>query len=246
MKGVYTIPNFLTLLNLFTGCVGIVLLYSEGISEHLLYAVLIAALIDVFDGLAARLLNQKSDIGKDLDSLADVVSFGVLPALILLKLMIQQSGSNTFAYGLPALLIAMSSALRLAKFNHDPRQTDYFIGVPTPANGIFLTAAALSLSKSAAFSQAPSQLTDAYWALLVLVLISTFWLHLPIRLFSLKVSFKNGLKPILPHIVLAIVALSMLAISQDWIFTLACTMGSYVNLSLLFQSAIGKSEPKTT
>ncbi len=131
----FTIPNMLTLGNLLCGCLGI-LFVMEGRPETASLLIAIALILDFGDGFLARLLNSASPIGKELDSLADVVTFGVLPAFMVYE-MILGAGSAVPAF-LPyaAFIIALFSALRLAKFNIDTRQSDAFIGLPTPANGL--------------------------------------------------------------------------------------------------------------
>ena len=130
------LPNFITLLNLLSGVLGI-LWVLEGQPLYGAYFVILSATFDFFDGFAARLLKVQSDMGKELDSLADVISFGVLPGILLYSL----SKSQTEASFLPycTLIIPMLSAYRLAKFNLDTRQSDRFIGLPTPANALLLT-----------------------------------------------------------------------------------------------------------
>ena len=157
------IPNFITLLNLFFGCLAIMSALEAGamfsvddngsvlvdIPAKLFYASLfigLAGLMDFFDGFVARLLKVSSDMGKQLDSLADVVSFGVAPAFIVfqflrLSLATDMNALNHLPIGLYiALLIPMAGAYRLARFNIDTEQTTYFKGVPIPMIGI-LTAA---------------------------------------------------------------------------------------------------------
>jgi CDP-diacylglycerol--serine O-phosphatidyltransferase len=136
MKIKAQVPNILTAGNLVCGCIGIVMVLS-GKVEMAPVVVVLAAVFDFFDGFAARLLKVSSAIGKELDSLADMVSFGVLPAVTVYQLL-KTSQSNEF---LPyiAFLIAVFSAFRLAQFNIDTRQSDKFIGVPTPANALFFT-----------------------------------------------------------------------------------------------------------
>ncbi len=104
------------------------------------YAVLLAAIFDFFDGFASRVLQEFSGIGKELDSLADMVSFGVLPSVILYELFLQapQIDKVSTYLNFIAFLIPVFSALRLAKFNTDSRQAEIFIGLPTPANGILI------------------------------------------------------------------------------------------------------------
>lgn len=130
------IPNTVTCLNLFSGCLGIVFAF-EGKLEWASYSILIGAIFDFLDGMLARLLNAYSNIGKDLDSLADVVTFGVLPSVILYKLFLEASAPNDWLK-YSAFLIAVFSALRLAKFNNDIRQSENFIGLPTPANAMLI------------------------------------------------------------------------------------------------------------
>jgi CDP-diacylglycerol--serine O-phosphatidyltransferase len=131
------IPNFLTCCNLVCGCLGIIGLL-EGKNIPVAYFVWVACIFDFLDGFAARLLKTSSPIGKELDSLADMVSFGVLPALLMYTSISLQSSSAFLPF--TALLIAVASALRLAIFNLDETQSDSFKGLPTPANALFITA----------------------------------------------------------------------------------------------------------
>ena len=130
MKIVRHIPNSITSMNLLFGVMGVIYTF-KGNFETAFLLMLAAAVCDFCDGLSARLLNAYSDVGKELDSLADMVSFGLLPSLMLHRLM-ATIGSESFLSYIP-LIIAVLSALRLAKFNVDERQTDNFIGLATPA-----------------------------------------------------------------------------------------------------------------
>ena len=123
------IPNTITSMNLLSGIMGVIFTL-EGRLEWALPLMILAAVFDFCDGLAARLLNAYSPIGKELDSLADLVSFGVLPAVMLYK--VQPEGAPVLLRFLP-LFVGVMSALRLAKFNVDERQTLDFIGLPTPS-----------------------------------------------------------------------------------------------------------------
>lgn len=125
------IPDFITSMNLVCGIIGVVLTF-RGRIDIAFYMMLAAAVFDFCDGLAARALHAYSDFGKELDSLCDLVSFGVLPSVMLYC----TSRACTFGESWAcwsALLIAVFSGLRLAKFNIDPRQSDGFLGLPTPA-----------------------------------------------------------------------------------------------------------------
>ncbi len=127
------IPNTLTLLNLATGALGIIVVL-DGEPIYGAYFVLISAFFDFLDGFAARLLKVQGELGKQLDSLADMVSFGLLPGMVIYTLAVDTEWAKYFG-----LLIPMFSAYRLAKFNLDPRQSDRFIGLPTPANALLVT-----------------------------------------------------------------------------------------------------------
>jgi CDP-diacylglycerol--serine O-phosphatidyltransferase len=130
------LPNFLTCCNLLCGCLGIVFCLEErNISAA--YFVWAGACFDFFDGFAARMLKVTSPIGKELDSLADVITFGLLPSLVMYKMI----GESTSISWLPyiAFFIAVCSALRLAIFNVDETQSDSFKGLNTPANTLFIT-----------------------------------------------------------------------------------------------------------
>lgn len=137
------IPNLLTLGNLLAGSIGLWFV-MQGDLVSASYCMFISLICDFFDGFLARALQAYSDLGKELDSLADMVSFGVLPAFILFSLVEQSCGSQCsvgiFGFYKPFLVFALvlMSAYRLAKFNIDTRQSDQFIGVPTPANGLFI------------------------------------------------------------------------------------------------------------
>ena len=141
------IPNTLTLCNLICGCLGIVFAFNQQL-EWAGYLIGIAAVFDFLDGFAARLLNAKSPIGGQLDSLADMVTFGVLPGVIIFQLLsisfgeyfveFSQRPITHIAVQCIGFLIVTFSALRLAKFNIDDAQSDSFIGMPTPAIAIFI------------------------------------------------------------------------------------------------------------
>lgn len=181
------IPNTVTCLNLFSGCIACVMAF-EAKYELALFFIILGAVFDFFDGLLARALNAHSVIGKDLDSLADDVSFGFAPSVIvfsLFKEMHYPSNIEILAPYLPyaAFLISVFSALRLAKFNNDTRQTSSFIGLPVPANALFWG----SLVAGAHEILISESMHPAY--LFLLVCLSSWLLVSEIPMFSLK--FKN-------------------------------------------------------
>lgn len=172
------IPNALTCANLVCGCLGIISLFTNIIEPA--YFIWAACLFDFFDGFAARLFKVSSPIGKELDSLADMVSFGVLPAIAMYT-WIGTSSSNPY---LPyvAICLAVFSALRLAKFNIDVNQSDSFIGVPTPANALFISALPFLPESLYALVFTP-------YTLVIVTLLFSYLLVAPFKLFALK--FKN-------------------------------------------------------
>jgi CDP-diacylglycerol--serine O-phosphatidyltransferase len=177
------IPNFITSLNLFTGCIAVYLAF-KGIYQGAFIAILLAAVFDFFDGFAARLLKAYSPMGKELDSLADMVSFGLAPGAIVFSLL-NQTNTNEFLPFL-AFLIPVFSGLRLAKFNIDERQTTSFIGMPTPANAIFWGGMAFSFT---------SFLVLNVWVLIIMTLLFSYLLVAEIPMFALKikdVAWKNN------------------------------------------------------
>lgn len=180
MKVKHYIPNFITSLNLFCGCLGITFAFT-GELTYSVYAIWLAMLFDFFDGFAARMLKVSSPIGKELDSLADMVTFGVLPSIIMYQFITLHNQNLAFT----AFTIAIFSALRLAKFNVDESQSDQFIGLPTPANAIFISSLVFVLPEFSFINRIEY--------LLILTAVCSIWLVMPVALLALK--FKNfGLK----------------------------------------------------
>ncbi|MEP0271162.1 CDP-diacylglycerol--serine O-phosphatidyltransferase [Ekhidna sp.] len=167
------LPNFLTCMNLAIGCVGIYFTLSSQKPEAF-YFVVLAGLFDFLDGFAARLLKVQSEIGKQLDSLSDLVSFGLLPSFFMLQWM-----KDLTPFYWIAIVIAIFSALRLAMFNVDDSQTNNFKGLPTPANAIMITSLVF----------VPFELYE--YTLMSLCIFSAILLVSPIRLIALKFSSKK-------------------------------------------------------
>lgn len=173
------LPNFLTCCNLICGCLGIVfVLENRGIPAA--YLVWLAGIFDFFDGFAARILKVSSPIGKELDSLADVVSFGVLPSLVMYKLITASTDSSVLPY--IGFTIAVFSALRLAIFNVDETQRDSFRGLNTPANTLFITSLPLLYNHVGRWLYQTE-------VLIAITLIFSFLLVSRIQFFAFK--FKN-------------------------------------------------------
>ncbi|MDP3468388.1 MAG: CDP-diacylglycerol--serine O-phosphatidyltransferase [Daejeonella sp.] len=188
------IPNFVTCLNLFSGCMGIVFAF-QGNLIWASYAIVIAAIFDFFDGMLARLLNAYSEIGKELDSLADMVSFGVLPAVIVYHLFAispqPEFGGTWLSFS--AFIITVFSALRLAKFNLDTRQSENFIGLPTPANALLIASFPLIIAENNPFF---ADFILNQWFLMIFSLSMSLLLIAEVPLISLKfksLKFKDNL-----------------------------------------------------
>ncbi|HSM64136.1 MAG TPA: CDP-alcohol phosphatidyltransferase family protein [Gillisia sp.] len=244
------VPNFITILNLLCGSLATIF----AVQGNLIMAAFFVALgifFDFYDGLAARALNVKSEIGLQLDSLADMITSGLVPGIVMYQLLVRalpgtsktvstwtDSGSwwewdfPTLALG--GLFIAAASGYRLAKFNIDDRQTDSFIGLPTPANALLI----LSLPLILAFQPNPwaVELILNEWFLIGLTIVSCYMLNAEIPLFALKftdLSFKvNKLRYFfLGFCLLMLILLQFIAIPLIII--------SYVILSIIFP---GKKE----
>ena len=196
------IPNIITLLNLFSGSIAVIF----AVEGNLVMAAIFVALgifFDFFDGLAARLLDVKSELGLQLDSLADMVTSGVVPGIVMFQLLKKALPGNTsnvtewttggdyLEWDIPVvallgLFVTLGSGYRLAKFNIDERQTDSFIGLPTPANALLILSLPLIL-----IYQPEPYLVDIIlnpWFLVALTFFSCFMLNAEVHLFALKFS----------------------------------------------------------
>jgi CDP-diacylglycerol--serine O-phosphatidyltransferase len=151
------------------------------------YFILISAVFDFFDGFVARVLKVPSEIGKELDSLADLVSFGVLPGFILFKMAELQSDLEWLPYF--TLIVPLLSAYRLAKFNLDTRQSDQFIGLPTPANALFLSTLpylAISVPQIGVWLNLPLVLVIIAWVMAILLVSEIPLIALKFKNYSFK------------------------------------------------------------
>ncbi len=178
------IPNALTSFNLLFGCLSIIASLVNNNLELAAYFIGAAAILDFFDGFIARALKVSSEIGKQLDSLADCISFGVAPGFIFYGITgtpIDFNHFNALAY-IP-FLIPVFSAIRLAKFNIDTRQSESFIGVPTPANSLFIAAIPFVINQN---PFGLGQLFESTIFLYAFPFISAYLLVAEIPLFALK------------------------------------------------------------
>ncbi|HET8886400.1 MAG TPA: CDP-alcohol phosphatidyltransferase family protein [Salinimicrobium sp.] len=241
------IPNFITLLNLFSGSIAVIF----AVQGNLVLAALFVALgifFDFFDGLAARALNVKSELGLQLDSLADMVTSGLVPGIVMFQLLMRaipnseptteiewSLGNNWLSWdfstwAIVGLLVTLASAYRLAKFNIDDRQTDSFIGLPTPANALLI----LSLPLILHFNPDPDlvRIILNQWFLLGLVIFSCIVLNAEIPLFALK--FKTwGFKENKIRYLFILYAFVLMIIFQY--VAIPLVIFSYVIISLLYR-----------
>ena len=202
------IPNSITCVNLLAGCLAIVAA-TKGASplwglqgyQWAFIFIAIGAVADFLDGFAARALHAYSNLGKELDSLCDLVTFGVAPAMIMFHLL---GGIDSGCF-LPwcVMLIPIAGAIRLARFNIDTRQATTFIGMPIPANAIFWIGYAASMTGGATLLSA--------WYVFIPVLLMECWLmNSPLRMFSLKIK-EFSLKKVAPQLLLVVAAVVLCA-----------------------------------
>jgi len=173
------IPNTITCCNLISGCIATYYAFQGDFLMALLF-IIIGAVFDFFDGMSARLLGVSSPIGKELDSLADDITFGFAPSAIVFGLVSPLTSHLSPLIAFLAFIMAAFSALRLAKFNLDERQALGFIGLPTPANALFWGSLIVGLQQhDVAFS-------GMEWVILVGTFISSYLLIAEIPMFALK------------------------------------------------------------
>ena len=227
------VPNLITLSNLLCGTVAIVFAVRGAIDWAALF-VAIGIFLDFFDGFFARLLHVKSEMGLQLDSLADMVTSGVVPGIVMFQLLSNSTyvlqTEGTFAMLLPyvGFFITLASAYRLANFNIDTRQTSGFIGLPTPANTMFILSLPLILQYQP--TELFNSLLHNMWVLLGITLLSAYLLNAEIALFALKFSdysFKNNA---LKYIFLALCIILLLSLK---IIAIPLIILLYIILSLL-------------
>jgi len=237
MKFARHIPNTITSLNLLSGILGVIFT-MEGRLEWAFPLMLLGAAFDFLDGLAARLLGAYSPIGKELDSLADLVTFGVLPSLMLVRTMPQAS----FLRYLP-LFLAVMSALRLAKFNVDERQGTDFLGVATPTSA--LICGSLTYLAAVRPDSPVAALAATRWFLPVLALVLGLLLVSEIPMFGMKIKKGHSLLDTKRVVFLSFALLAVLAtvlLKENWSLAVLLTFSFYVleNLVLsLFNSSRG-------
>ncbi len=222
------IPNTITCLNLLSGALAIIFVLKEGRLGLELWApmlIILAAVFDFFDGLVARWLGVSSPIGKDLDSLADVISFGLAPSVLIVQAL-WQLGYSPYVSLFP-LLIAAFAALRLAKFNNDTRQTTSFVGLPVPANALFW------IGLQTVLPQLKLMLGETLLLAVVLLLVLSFCYLMvsELPMFSFKLGKERTLKAWAPQLTLVLVAVISFLFFQ--LFACSLVILAYVLISAL-------------
>ena len=243
------IPNFITCLNILSGSLAVTFALKGQLTVSVVL-IIIASIFDFLDGVAARLLRAYSPMGKELDSLADMISFGLAPGMLMF-VMLEYSlfGTNVQADNLldlslgeisflsASLLIPVFSGLRLAKFNIDTRQTDSFIGLPTPANALFIASLAL-ITEHGIYDNLDLIILQPIVLLSITIILSVLLVS-ELPMFSLK--FKN-LTWKDNHIRFIFLAISLILILAFNIYGIAAAILSFILISVLLK--LGKYEKK--
>ena len=230
------IPNLITLLNLLCGCIAVVFASKQDF-EAAFYFVCLGIFLDFFDGFFARLFKVASPLGLQLDSLADMVTSGVVPGFVMFYMMVNSQHEIAAFPELAYLgfIITLGSCYRLANFNIDTRQTDSFIGLPTPANTLFIMSLPLIIKFSD--SLLLLEILTNQWVLLAITLCSAYILNAEISLFSLKVK-KFTLKDNSLQIFFLLISAFLLVFFQ--FLGVALVIIIYVMLSILNNKLLKK------
>ncbi|MGV8091443.1 MAG: CDP-diacylglycerol--serine O-phosphatidyltransferase [Mangrovibacterium sp.] len=243
----FWVPNFITAMNLVSGCMA-VFLGIEGELGKAAILIIAAAVFDFLDGMFARLVKSYSEIGKQLDSLADLVSFGVAPAAILMSMLKQSMFQGTLSFSeieaspfqwlllLSVLLVPVAGAFRLAKFNTDTRQSESFLGLPIPANAMFYASLALILD----FGKSPALnniILNPYFIAVIIILFPGLMVS-ELPMFSLKVKHLKwqGNQVRFSFLILCTVLVLILQL-----YALPLIMISYILISLIVTIAAKKN-----
>ena len=240
MKLFRHIPNTITSMNLLCGSMGVIFTF-QGELNIAFYLMLAAAVCDFFDGFTARLLNAYSATGKELDSLADLISFGLLPSLMLHRRLIEGGMTGFWTY-LP-LLICLFSAIRLAKFNLDDRQSENFLGLATPACALWCGSLIFSADYGA---MSIAGLLHGKTIILIASVVLPLLLVSEIPMFSLK--FKrnspyNRIRITFICIVAAIAAAALI-LKINWGYIVLLSLTCYIFFNLLLALPFGKKVNK--
>ncbi len=223
------IPNIITLLNLFCGCIALVFV-ADCKFEYAFLFVSLGIFLDFFDGFFARLFKVSSPLGLQLDSLADMVTSGVVPGYVMFQMFkrLEYDLELISIFSFFGFIITLGACYRLANFNIDTRQTDSFIGLPTPANALFILSLPLITGSFHGYNF--SSIIYSEWILMAITLISAYIMNAEIALFSLKIKSYN-LKDNLLQVVFLLISLAIIAVFQY--LGVAIVILFYVLLSVL-------------
>lgn len=236
------IPNLITAANLACGVLSVYFASFVGLRELAAYLILMAMVFDFFDGMAARLLHASSPIGKELDSLSDLVSFGVAPAVLLMHYIndisyafIEQVKPVIFA--LLLLIVPALSAMRLARFNLDTRQSVHFIGLPTPANALLLTSLFLMQSQPN-LPYVMTFLQGNPYTITLVALIAALLLNTDLHLFSIKFNFSSK---IITRVQIALISGGLVFFLFFQFAAIPFVILTYIILSILFRASFSEA-----
>ncbi len=230
------IPNLFTMANLVCGSVAVIYVSQYSYFTSAIFLIFLAAFFDLLDGAIARALNVSGEMGKQLDSLADVVSFGLAPTIVVYKLLEENLPENLWFLKFASFINVSCAAYRLAKFNLSKDQTHDFSGMPSPANGIFWA----SVMAIYAWSNAGG---DSYmpmlpnWLLLMLLLITSLLMISHVRMFSFKFKpggFRSNMYPIVFLILIALITSICTLIVGNFLLSIPVSIVAYMMLSLLY------------
>lgn len=229
MKIIKHIPNTITSMNLLCGVLGVIFTF-QGALDLAFYLMILSAVFDFLDGFAARMLKAYSPMGKELDSLADLISFGLLPALMIHRRLVE-GGMTGFWIYVP-VIICIFSALRLAKFNVDDRQSENFLGLPTPACAMWC--GSLIYAADRGVMTVAGLLSERYIMIIAPVVLAILLVS-EIPMFSMK--FKKGSEYNRLRLcfigVIAASAVAILALKINWSYIVILTFTAYIILNLL-------------
>ena len=229
MKIIKHIPNTITSMNLLCGVLGVIFTF-QGALDLAFYLMILAAVFDFLDGFSARMLKAYSPMGKELDSLADLISFGLLPALMIHRRLVE-GGMTGFWIYIP-VIICIFSALRLAKFNVDDRQSENFLGLPTPACAMWC--GSLIYAADRGVMTVAGLLSERYIMIIAPVVLALLLVS-EIPMFSMK--FKKGSEYNRLRLcfigVIAASSVAILALNINWSYIVLLTFTAYIILNLL-------------
>ncbi len=232
------IPNIITLLNLFCGCIAVIFVSKLDFEKAFLFVAL-GIFLDFFDGFFARLFKVSSPLGLQLDSLADMVTSGVVPGYVMFQMFqgMEYDPEIISIYSIFGFIITLGACYRLANFNIDTRQTNSFIGLPTPANALFILS--LPLISNTFLNDDFTEILYNKWVLVSITLISAYIMNAEIPLFSLKIK-SFSLKDNLLQIVFLTISVALIGFFQ--FFGVAIVILFYVLLSVLMNGFNKKQE----